>query len=121
MSVPEQPNDRQDRRDREDRAQKLAVDTALRNQKVDSRLDAHEVRLNNINASQSEMVKVQRRMQEIVDRIESKIDTATAVAKASADAAKQNADKSVSTRNFFLGCAGVVASLGALLAGTGHA
>lgn len=120
MSTPENPHERDLRREREDKATQLAIDTALRQQMIDQRLNAHELRLNLINGSQAEMVRVQKAMQQAVDRLEGKIDTAAEVARAVAENAKEAADKGVSTRAFYLGLLGLAVSLGAILAGTGH-
>lgn len=97
----------------EDVARDLAVKVALREQTVDNRLNAHEMRLNSINGTQTEMLRVQKTVQEAIARLEGKVDTAAEVAKAVAD-------KGVSTRSFYLGLGGLAIALGGLLAGTGH-
>lgn len=94
-------------------ARDLAVKQALREQAVDNRLNSHEMRLNAINGSQAEMVKVQKSMQNILDRLERKIDTAAEVSKAVAE-------QGVSTRTFVLTALGLFISLSGVLAGTGH-
>jgi hypothetical protein len=92
--------------DREGKATKLAVEVALRNQIVDQRLDRHEARLNAFNGSLD-------RIEQVVSSISGKFDTQVAVAKATAD-------KGVSARQFYLSLLGLVVSVGAILAGTGH-
>lgn len=84
----------------------LAVKQALRDKEVNDTLGNHERKIN-------KLTEVTDALKESAERIEKKIDTAAAVAEALAN-------RTMSNKTFFLGCAGVVVSLGAILAGTGH-
>lgn len=121
MNTPPDPPDRRsdafhhdaERRADADRATAIAVETALRNAKVDDRLNDTTRRLDQISGAQVEMAKTQREVQRSLSDLKSTIDTTAAVTKALAD-------KGISTRQFYLGLGSLALMLAALLAGTGH-
>lgn len=106
--------------ERERKAIQLAEQRGRRQQVVDGRLDEHDKRFARINGSidraalaQEQTEKRLAGVEQKVDQVISKIQTAEEVSSALAKAA-------VSRREFWLGVATVVAALGGALLGGGH-
>lgn len=113
MTPSEETSDDQRRRDQRERETKAAIDLALRRRKVDDHLHDLDEAVKDIKDDYRNILRKLTEALERLTNLENRQITDAAVAKAVSD-------KSISTRSFFLGCAGVVASLGAILAGTGH-
>lgn len=91
----------------------LAVETALRNARVDERLSGAERHLRDINGSQNDMVTAQKEMQASLAELAVTVNTTAAVTAALRD-------KGVSTRTFVLAVIPIFIALLALLLSGGH-
>jgi sugar-specific transcriptional regulator TrmB len=112
---------------REAKAVQLAEARGRRQQEVDGRLDEHDRRLKAINGSIERSARAQEELgskvagvERRVDEVLAKMETAERVSTALARAAQDAVTKQLSRREFWLGVAAVVAVFGAAFLQGGH-
>lgn len=106
-------------------AEQRAFERGQQSAKLKAQVDSHERRLNAINGSISRHADEARNLAETVTKLGEDFRTSVAVATARAveakEAAKEAAERQVSTRTFVFGLLGAVAAISSVLAATGHA
>jgi hypothetical protein len=98
-------------RQREDRATKLAYEKGRRDMEVDNRLNGHDEHLRAINGSIERGARATERVESKVDALAEQVRTEGAVGKALAAQATAAIERQVSTRDFRIGVAMVIAML----------
>lgn len=97
---------------------------ARKEEQVKARLNAHDEDIRELRraAAEDRAMTAQsfNSIKHQLTGVERAIGESAAAATAVAEAAKETASKTISTRSFYLGCAGVIATLIAIAGSTGH-
>lgn len=93
---------------------------ARRDERISARLDSHDTAINELRGSSLHTATALEDLKVQVGRVERALDTAAAAANAVADAAREAAGRSVSSRQLMVALVTVAIALLALVSGGGH-